>query len=380
MSNVIKRITFSEELYALKIKNPIFNSYYAPHYRKAKAYENGDPVVTGFVPDGESLTEKGAFLFLDTTGRYFHDIMENIPLIVALLQAGEKFTVALAGYGELNPDTGLFKGMLGGDDDPGSHIFTQPCKYLLDFFECLEVPFICIPHQEIDDFSCEYAYIFYQKSHAPGWEDFETNHVDNPSEPLEYQILKSSKATYPLYNYPLLGRKEGIDTEYVVPKDLEPESGYFLRANSWYYGYEYYKESIRILRSYFPFYPVEPGKKVFLSRRNYGDRKVVSEDLLEQYFQDKGYGIVFLENYTPTQQLELMQRSEYIAGMVGSAFLNTIMCGPDNNILILKPHGEYELALFGETYELYGCKYRILPVENDSAAIVADLESLKVFI
>ena len=86
-------------------------------------------------------------------------------------------------------------------------------------------------------------------------------------------------------------------------------------------------------------------KKIFLSRKDANERyaktlnpavvaihdrviKKETDDLIEDYFIQKGYTPVLLEGMGYLEQLKYFQNADSIAGLIGSSFCQTLVCDP----------------------------------------------------
>lgn len=78
---------------------------------------------------------------------------------------------------------------------------------------------------------------------------------------------------------------------------------------------------------------VRPMPKIYLSRREYGGRKLTNEKRLEAVFVQNGFAVVYPEQMSFLQQAQLFRQAKAIAGPGGAAFTNVLFCRPKTKIL-----------------------------------------------
>jgi hypothetical protein len=88
------------------------------------------------------------------------------------------------------------------------------------------------------------------------------------------------------------------------------------------------------------FYP----KKIFISRKNFCSRKDISvinnkskEEAVEKVFEENGYSIISMEDFTFLEQLRLSHNAEIIACFVGSSIFNAFYSNKDVKVFYLNP-------------------------------------------
>ena len=67
-------------------------------------------------------------------------------------------------------------------------------------------------------------------------------------------------------------------------------------------------------------------KKIFLSRRNCSNRRLLNDDEIEKNFVDYGYHVVFPERLSFDEEVTLFHGADIIVGVAGAAFTNMIFC------------------------------------------------------
>lgn len=84
------------------------------------------------------------------------------------------------------------------------------------------------------------------------------------------------------------------------------------------------------------------NKKIYLSRKLFKDknkdkRPLANEAAVEKLFNSQGFDIIYPEQLSFSEQVEIMQRSKVIAGPAGSNLLNAAYAGDGIDIIIISP-------------------------------------------
>lgn len=83
----------------------------------------------------------------------------------------------------------------------------------------------------------------------------------------------------------------------------------------------------------------EYGEKIYVSRLNIDERRLVNELEIIKIFESYGFKIFFPEKHTPQEQITVFKNARYIAGAAGSAMHNLIFSNPETKVLILASSG-----------------------------------------
>tara|TARA_Y100000588_G_C14270132_1_gene931956 strand:+ start:273 stop:1343 length:1071 start_codon:yes stop_codon:yes gene_type:complete len=75
------------------------------------------------------------------------------------------------------------------------------------------------------------------------------------------------------------------------------------------------------------------SKKVFISRHDATQRKMLNEELVFSYFEKKGFKRYNLSQLSFIEQVQLFHQAEYIIAAHGSALTNIIFCQPNTCII-----------------------------------------------
>lgn len=128
---------------------------------------------------------------------------------------------------------------------------------------------------------------------------------------------------------------------------------------------------------------VDDRRKTYLARRNMRWRRVDNEAEVVAFLEDQGFDIVYLEEMTIREQIDVFRNSSVIIGPNGSALLNIIYASPDTLILVLSQHKLYNWGTLQGPMEQLG--YNIMwmssgdaiGVNNKHSDFIIDIEELK---
>lgn len=264
----------------------------------------------------------GNYLFIHLHGRFFHDFLDSFSQAWWLKEAGETFTVVLLSrFSDIINSLGMPRGMVyGGYEYDSAHpaVYPQAFTYIFSFLEKLELPYIFASMEDVDGISCDYMYIPYVKT--------ETD-ISVFNEAVDYYSARSNNQL----------------VKYLMPNDLvEPNPGHYpVGPTTLVLSSTILEARIRFLRELFT--PKGVGtEKIYVTRRNFLDRKNTEEPELESLFESMGYRCVELEKYPVYWQVEIITKAKEVAMFSGGSQALTYLCHPDTKILWLRP-SEYDL-------------------------------------
>ena len=81
----------------------------------------------------------------------------------------------------------------------------------------------------------------------------------------------------------------------------------------------------------------EVNRKIFLSRSNVSDRPLSNRKAVENFFEGKGYEIIYPEKLTLKEQIKNIMESTSIAGEVGSQLYLSSFAQPNANVFVIAP-------------------------------------------
>ncbi len=96
-------------------------------------------------------------------------------------------------------------------------------------------------------------------------------------------------------------------------------------------------------------------KKIFISRRNTKNVRLVNEGEILELFKKYGFDIVYPEELSFKEQVKLFGSSQIIAGVSGAGFTNTIYAHKDATVICIIPK-EYNFFIYSTISKVLGLK------------------------
>lgn len=323
--NIVERIDVDNSQFILKIKNPQFHFVY-PSYTC-----ESNPIVIKTEINKNNHINKTVFV-IPYHPRYFHNMLEVFPMVLTVLENAGLVDVILTYEAPVDPETGLFITMVDNYPQPKmvGHCPVEnfPQLFIYDFFKHFNINLTCMNTQDLMYKSFDYCYLIYIKNESTDGKNF-------------------------LYD-------EGKE----FCKELEIEGFHPLLVNEVNPVYRFIK-NIKLIRKHLPVRNVVEDQKIYISRKNFPSRKVVDEDLLEQYFINRGYNIVYLENMNFYDQVKLVQESEKIVCIFGSALVNCMLGSEFNNVISIRP-SSFQATFYKHILDMYNINYTEIVYDGES--------------
>lgn len=334
--NIIEKIDIDNSQFILKIKDPQFHLVY-PSYTC-----ESNPIVIKTERNDQNHTNKTVFV-IAYHPRYFHTMMEFFPMILTLREQVQDFTVVITYEAPVDPETGLFVTMLDNHPQPEmvGHCPVAPFPQLFihEFFKYFEIDFICMNTEDIKYKSFDYCYLFYVKNESTDGKNFLYDEGREFSKDLQFD-----------YFHPL----------------------FMNEVNPLYR----FTNNIKLLRKYLSKYKTIKNQKIYISRKNFSGRSNPEEIFLEEYFYNKGYNVVYLEKMGLIEQIKLVQESEKIVCIFGSALVNCMLGSSQNNVISIRPF-DFQATFYKHIFNLYSINYKEIVYKNGSLLdLVKDNEDL----
>ncbi|MBC8102330.1 MAG: glycosyltransferase family 61 protein [Cytophagales bacterium] len=128
-------------------------------------------------------------------------------------------------------------------------------------------------------------------------------------------------------------------------------------------------------------------RRLYLSRRKAGMRRVANEDAVFEALQEHGFERIDADTYTVAEQARLFHSAEWIAGPHGAALANCIFCAPGTNLLELRATEQRNgtddcfnrLCSFGSLnhYLLFTDTVKDPDTPSQNRDLIADIDLLK---
>ena len=323
-----KIIELGDKELAIKVNNPrlgLHDFHVLPFHSHIESF---------YESDLDEYDEESVIIF-PLIPQYFHNMYEIFIKILKLKESGEKFKVIFLFGANAKKSNGIFDFMLRKEDGAPN------AAHVYDFFKHIkDVEFACYDIVEFLNIKIKSAYLYFDSAYY-GYDKKEDRYND---------IV-----------YPYNGKNFEINHFLKVPSHL------------------LFAENSKILRDSFPKNNVVKGKKIYISRLLANDRKFIKEKELETFMKDLGYEIVFLENMAMLDQIKMVQQSEKIVCLYGSALVNCCtFCTSENSILSINTTKNYNIDI----YHLNASQFNIPFVKHDinNSDEIEEFENLKQFI
>ena len=129
------------------------------------------------------------------------------------------------------------------------------------------------------------------------------------------------------------------------------------------------------MKSFFPEKKSNVDKKIYISRKNFFMRKIKEEFKLEEYMAQKGYEIVYLENYSVEDQIEIIKESSEIVCLSGSSLVNCMLANPGTKIIEMSLDDPPIVYLYSQMFKRYKIEHTFIHIEPNVESIIKSLKS-----
>ncbi len=364
----IEKIEHDEYNLLLKIKNPTYDFF--THSKEFKHIENTNirtfsskliPIreatdhrsyhghedhifstIIRFNKNKNKLIEENVFIY-SFTPRYFHNVVELFPKLIKLKKIDPNFVFIFTAWQHEDIEENFLPEYKNDSKD-------WYYNYIIEFLNLLNIKHKFIYKENFDEFSFKNSYIFYEKYNEE---------VDGFNQKWDEHLnVKGYTHCHMFYSPDAVG----------VTKSLM-------------YMWDFFNgfDNNLNLQQHNCFYP----KKIFISRKNFYSRKdtnilnknnKIKEEAVEKVFEENGYHIINMEDFTFLEQLRLSYNAEVITCFVGASVLNTFSSNKNIKIFYLNPlNKEYNNELHLKDY--YKFIFDIAGIENSSYDI--DMNTLE---
>lgn len=347
---------YGEFGFYVKVKNPVINY---------KHQFNGImiPMVGEFNNKQEEHYD-GAILTIPITKKYFHDMLEIMPIILTLKENNEKFKVVFNARESMITEDKIYKTFLMSAQQ-AKDIGVEPLKYWLDFLNFYEIEYECTDSKFTKVISADYAYVFYYTD--MGFEPAITdeNYTTNYIHWSNNTGLSGVKRTFPTRHESLAFKLSYQIITFGQPTLL------------------LYSDSFEILKRNFAKSDLVsktiPGKKIFIARNTklYSDRAISNTDILNDYMESKGFEIFYNEDINMIDQIKYVTQAECIVGVVGSNFLNAMYCDAGTQQIIFYPDKSQDWLIYSNQSARWDHEVKNIYTDNNPESMIEYLETTK---
>lgn len=87
------------------------------------------------------------------------------------------------------------------------------------------------------------------------------------------------------------------------------------------------------------------NRKIFVSRKNYNNQRLVNEKEVAELFIQYGFEVIYPEELSFMEQVEIFSTAKCVAGATGAAFTNIIYCPYETTFICIIPK-EYNFYMY----------------------------------
>lgn len=145
-------------------------------------------------------------------------------------------------------------------------------------------------------------------------------------------------------------------------------------------SYPFHPTTAQTAESLFPYlnilkgiYPDElkGNRKIYVSRKNFPERKLDNEEDLEEFLKKCGYEIVYFENMSIIDQIKTVKESKAIIILNGSSAVNCMFANPGTEVLVFNNNAAI-IGLYKKASEQYNIDYNLIEMPNNDAHWIID--------
>ena len=96
-------------------------------------------------------------------------------------------------------------------------------------------------------------------------------------------------------------------------------------------------------------------KRIFISRKNTQNSRLINEDAIAALFRQHGFEIVKLEEYSYKKQIELFKDCSVVVGASGAALTNIVYCKPETVFVCIIPE-QYHFCMYSTIANIIGLR------------------------
>lgn len=112
-------------------------------------------------------------------------------------------------------------------------------------------------------------------------------------------------------------------------------------------------------------------KNIYISRKNFPERRLENEDKLEEFLSDCGYEIVHFETMSIRDQIKVVRESKKIITINGSSLVNCMFANPETEIVAFNNNSAI-IGIYKAACKEYNIKYNLVEMPNNDASWAID--------
>lgn len=104
----------------------------------------------------------------------------------------------------------------------------------------------------------------------------------------------------------------------------------------------------------------KPHRRIYISRRKAGTRRLANEDALQELLEKRGFETHCFEDYDLRQQATLIHEAKAVVATHGAGLANLIFARPDLQVVEIVPDGRYNPTCYPEISRIFKLRHQIL--------------------
>jgi hypothetical protein len=112
--------------------------------------------------------------------------------------------------------------------------------------------------------------------------------------------------------------------------------------------------------------PLSGNKKIYVSRKNFPERKLDNEINLEAFLSLNGYEIVYFENMSIVDQIKIVKECSEIIILNGSSAVNCMFANPGTKVWVFNNNADI-VGIYEKACLEYNIEYKLIEMPNNDA-------------
>jgi hypothetical protein len=145
-------------------------------------------------------------------------------------------------------------------------------------------------------------------------------------------------------------------------------------------SYPFHPTTAQTADSLFPYLKIMKGihqdelrgnKKIYVSRKNFPERKLDNEESLEVFLSANGYEIVYFENLSIIDQIKTVKSAKEIIILNGSSAVNCMLANPRTKVWVFNNSADV-VGIYEKASLEYNIEYNFIEMPNNDANWIID--------
>ncbi|MEL6590062.1 MAG: glycosyltransferase family 61 protein [Bacteroidota bacterium] len=124
-------------------------------------------------------------------------------------------------------------------------------------------------------------------------------------------------------------------------------------------------------------YPQQADKKLYITRRNCGHRRILNEPQVEAHLKSKGFEIVALETMNMPEKIKVLSQASMIVAPHGAGLANMVVCHPGLKVVELTHYSTFAIAGWQIGRNIGADYYLMGSIRDTDPAVLNKLETLE---